>query len=70
MSKRHTRKSYKSLIKSVGLDQRQAARFLDINERTSRRYASGDWPMPRSTAILLCLMARKGIKPESAEGLL
>lgn len=35
------------LLDKAGLSQRGAAKALDINERTMRRYVAGDQPVPR-----------------------
>lgn len=54
---------YRAAIKKLGLSQRQAATFLGVGERTSRRYAAGDFDIPEATAKLLRLMVRLGLKP-------
>jgi hypothetical protein len=63
-------KTYRAMLDALGLNQLAAAKFLGVNERTSRRYASGDWPLPRATALLLRIMAARRISPEKAENLL
>src|SRR5262245_41445122 len=47
---------YSLLIKRLHLSQRGASRFMGINERTSRRYASGEAPVDRRTGMLLEIM--------------
>lgn len=42
-----------SLLGDAGLSQRGAARALGINERTMRRYVSGDAPVPRVIVLAL-----------------
>jgi hypothetical protein len=42
-----------SLLKKIGVSQRGAARLIDINERTMRKYVSGDAPIPRTVALAL-----------------
>lgn len=37
----------KRALQRAGLSQRGAAKALDINERTMRRYVSGEQPVPR-----------------------
>lgn len=37
----------KRALQKAGLSQRGAAKALDINERTMRRYISGEQPIPR-----------------------
>jgi plasmid maintenance system antidote protein VapI len=34
-----------------GISQRQMARMLDINERTMRKYVSGESPIPRVVQV-------------------
>lgn len=63
-------RQYKKIIASVGLSQVGAARFLDVNERTSRRYASGEWPLPKAERMLMAVLARKRVSPAQAEALL
>jgi len=36
------------LLDRAGLSQRGAAKSLEINERTMRKYVSGDLPIPRT----------------------
>jgi hypothetical protein len=43
-----TAKQLQKLLDSAGLSQRGAARDLDIDERTMRRYVAGDVPIPRT----------------------
>ena len=42
-----------ALLKKIGVSQRGAARLIDINERTMRKYVSGDAPVPRTVALAL-----------------
>jgi DNA-binding transcriptional regulator YiaG len=55
---------YSDAIAALGLSQRAAGRFLKVGERTSRRWAAGDSPIPESAAILLRLMVKHGIMPD------
>ena len=41
-------KQLRAVLAAAGLSQRGAARMLDIDERTMRRYAAGEWPIPRT----------------------
>lgn len=41
------------LLNAAGLSQRGAARELEINERTMRRYCAGDSPVPRVVFLAL-----------------
>lgn len=38
----------KRALAKAGLSQRGAAKALDINERTMRKYVAGDAPIPRT----------------------
>jgi len=46
------------LLAAAGLSQRGAARELAINERTMRRYVSGEQPVPRVVALALAYLAK------------
>lgn len=59
-----TQNQYRAAIAKLGLSQCGAARFLDIDERTSRRYALGQAAIPESVAKLLRLMIDRGVKPD------
>jgi transcriptional regulator with XRE-family HTH domain len=59
-----TPNQYRAAIKKLGLSQRQAGSFLGVDERTSRRYASGEVDIPHATALLLQLMVRLELTPE------
>lgn len=43
-------------IQEAGLSQRGAARVLEIDERTMRRYCAGESPVPTSVTIALRLL--------------
>lgn len=53
-----TANQYRSAIEKVDLSQRSAARFLGIDERTSRRWAAGEAPIPEAVGKLLRLMVK------------
>lgn len=59
-----TPKQYTHVIAALGLSQRAAGAFLGVDERTSRRWVSGDSAIPESVAKLLRLMVHLGLKPE------
>lgn len=58
---------YRIAIEKLGLSQRGAARFLKIDERTSRRWALGELPVPEAVAKLFRVMIEIGISPEAVE---
>jgi DNA-binding XRE family transcriptional regulator len=56
---------FRVALEKLGLTQGQAAWFLGISIRTINGYANNQYPVPRSVALLLRLMIRYDIKPES-----
>lgn len=58
---------YKDAITSLGLSQVGAARLLGLDPRTSRRFASGEAPVPRAVALALRLMVEHGVALDEAE---
>jgi hypothetical protein len=59
---RMTRAEYRRAIDALGLTQVEAGEFLEVTERTSRRYAAGG-PIPGPVRILLRYMVRRRLKP-------
>jgi hypothetical protein len=59
-----TKEQYREAIDALDLNQVQAGRFIGVGPRTSRRWALGEAPIPRATAMLLRLMVRKKHSPE------
>ena len=55
---------YREAIARLGLTQVAAGEFLIGNPRTSRRWASGESPVPKSVAMLLGLMVRLGLSAD------
>lgn len=47
------------LLERAGLSQRGAARELEINERTMRRYVAGESPVPRVVQLALERLAQR-----------
>jgi plasmid maintenance system antidote protein VapI len=45
------------LLDRAGLSQRGAAKALEINERTMRKYVSGDYPIPKTVELALLYLA-------------
>ena len=60
---------YRTAIQALGLSQVAAGRWLDVDPRTSRRWASGDVPVPESVAKLLRLAVARGLTPETIDRL-
>jgi hypothetical protein len=57
---------YRKAYDRLGLTQVGVARFLGYDERTSRRWAAGDLPIPKHVEILLRIMLAYEIRPEDA----
>jgi len=55
---------YSQVIADLGLSQVEAAAFLGIDPRTSRRYVSGELTVPRVVAMLLELMVKTKSDPD------
>lgn len=58
---------YITAIDRLGLSQRAAGKFLGVDERTSRRWVSGDSAIPESVAKLLRLMIRLNLKHDDVK---
>jgi plasmid maintenance system antidote protein VapI len=50
------------LLDRAGLSQRGAAKALEINERSMRRYCSGEQPVPKTVELALLYLASQSIK--------
>ena len=66
---RMSKNEYRAALSILGLSQRSAAKFLDIAERTSRRYALDECPVPILIARFLRLVARNKLTPQDATAL-
>lgn len=55
---------YRETLARLGLTQVGAARFLGVNERTSRMWAAGDRPVSEPVARFLRFMVSADITPE------
>jgi plasmid maintenance system antidote protein VapI len=58
---------YQRVIRSLGMRPTEAARFLGVNATTTRRWISGEHPIPKPVAILLRTMLRHKLSPRSIE---
>lgn len=47
----------KRLLASAELSQRAAAKEIGVNERTMRKYVSGEAPIPRAVELALLYVA-------------
>jgi hypothetical protein len=48
---------YRDLLAELDFTQVGAARFIEVDERTSRRWATGEIPVPTAVIMLLAVMA-------------
>jgi hypothetical protein len=55
---------YQKAIARLDLTQVEAARFLGVDDTTSRRWVADKSPVPRAVAILLRLMIRYRLSPD------
>jgi|HubBroStandDraft_2_1064218.scaffolds.fasta_scaffold674890_3 hypothetical protein len=55
----------RKLLAMIGCSQRAAAKELDINERTMRRYCAGD-PVPKYVLMALAYLAFQEAKSTAA----
>lgn len=62
-----TPERYAEAIKKLGLSQVGAAEFLGYDPRTSRRWVSGDLPVPKVVGMLLELTVKTKSKPQQVE---
>lgn len=73
--RRMTPEDFKDALQRVGFGtgvraQEEAGRWLSGGARTGQRYALGESHIPRSTAMLLGLMIRLGLKREDVDAVL
>ena len=54
---------YRKAIKHLGLSQVSAAKFLGVDETTSRRWVANKHPIPDAVAMLLSTMVSQGLVP-------
>ncbi len=55
---------FKSAIETLGYSQVSISRLFGVNDRTGRRWASGDVPIPEAAATSLRLMLMSGLTPD------
>ena len=56
-----TPSEYRATLAVVGLTASVVQELFDIDELTSRRWATGDLPVPRAVTLSLLLMASYGV---------
>jgi hypothetical protein len=54
---------YRDALAALDLTQGAAARFFQVDERTSRRWATGEIPVPHAVALLFRVMIEEDISP-------
>ncbi len=55
---------FKASIEALGYSQVGISRLFGVNDRTGRRWASGDVPIPEAAVTCLKLMLMSGLTPE------
>lgn len=60
---------YRKAIERLDLTQVEAARFLGVDDTTSRRWVADKSPVPRATVMLLRLMIRYRLSPDHVQTL-
>ena len=60
---------YRTAISTLGLSQVAAGRWLAVDGRTSRRWASGETAIPEAVVKLLRLAIVKRLTPETIDRL-
>lgn len=58
---------YLDALDQLHLNHAEAAKLLGVQDRTSRRWGTGEAPIPRSVAIALQLIFHFGISPAEYE---
>jgi DNA-binding transcriptional regulator YiaG len=57
-----TATDFRGALDAMSLSQAACGRWLEVDERTVRRWAEGG--PPRSVALLLALMVQYGLRPD------
>jgi hypothetical protein len=65
-----TPNQYKSAIDRLGLSQVGAARFLGVDDRTSRRWISGERDVPEPVSRFLRYLIAAKVTPDEVEAIL
>lgn len=60
---------FRRALKSLGVTALEFGRFLDLDERTVRRWWTGERPVPRSVELLLLLIGRQGLTIDQVDAL-
>jgi hypothetical protein len=60
-----TNDQFRAALATLRLPVTGAAKLFNVNERTARRWASGEQDVPRAVEIALGLMIRFNIDPRS-----
>ena len=65
-----TAEEFRAAIAALDLSQVGAAKLFGVNDRTARRWASGDQDIPIAVALALWLMLKYKVSPSRAEALI
>lgn len=52
-------KEFRTALAALGMNQVEFAEFIGLDGRTVRRYALGETPVPRGTALLIKLLIKR-----------
>lgn len=55
---------YRETVQALGMTLTGAARYFRVDERTARRWANGELPIPFAVGLLLRFQLAKGFSPE------
>lgn len=64
-----TAPEFRAALAALNLSQVGAAKLFGVNDRTARRWASGDQEVPRVVALCLRLMVNYRVPVAAAEAL-
>jgi hypothetical protein len=56
---------FRNVLDTLGITQREARKVLFCDERTVRRWANDESPIPTPLVMLLRLVIRQGLPPQS-----
>lgn len=60
---------YRALTETLGFSQRGAARFLDVGDRISRRWANDEADVPLAVIMVLELMVKFDLRPNDVNAM-
>lgn len=70
MAQRMSPEQYRDALKALEMSQIGFAKLIDVDARTSRRWASGDLAIPTPVAVLMAVMIEHGYSEHAIEQVL